>query len=501
MQLATGQARFSSGFRCVGRPAPASVRCRTAGLARGVGERPRLGHPVGVEAGSDSGADPGSGATAQAALVARARADDVGRLARLAAAVLPGGWSEAALSAEIARSDAGVWVARADGEVRAGAIARRAGDDVELLWIAVAPRARRRGLGAALVAIVADWARELGGRVLLEVRGDNAAARALYARAGFVVVGRRPRYYRDGEDALLLASVPSAEATPLKSSSKATAPGSADAPDAPALPLRVDAEVVRNEAEGGANHRLVLACPGFPGFAPGQFAMLSAGARTRAPRFDPLLPRPMAIYRARPTAGGAEVEILYKIHGRGTALLSEALPGQRVRLVGPLGTPFPRLPDGVRAVLVGGGTGIASLLELATRARARGPVSVLLGARSCEDLMGVEDFEGLAVALELATEDGSRGTRGLVTKLLEAALAADPDCVVHACGPTPMMRACAELAERRDVRCLVSLENTMACGFGVCLGCAAPLAEGGYALVCRRGPVFDSREVAWEGLP
>ena len=268
--------------------------------------------------------------------------------------------------------------------------------------------------------------------------------------------------------------------------------------------------MIRNEAEGGANRRLVLHCPGFGGFAPGQFAMLSAGARTSAPRFDPLLPRPMAIYRTRPVEDGAEVEILYKVHGRGTALLAEALPGQAVRLVGPLGTPFP-LPEGGRAaILVGGGTGTASLLELAARAAERGPVRVLLGARTSEDLMGTDDFEALGVRLDVATEDGSRGTSGRVTKLLEAALdetaetaetadTAKPE--VYACGPTPMMRACASIAEARGVRCLVSLENNMACGFGVCLGCAAPLSEGGFALVCRQGPVFDGQQVAWEGLP
>lgn len=267
------------------------------------------------------------------------------------------------------------------------------------------------------------------------------------------------------------------------------------------LPLRVDAEVVRNEVAGGANRRLVLACPGFGDFAPGQFVMLSAGARTSAPRFDPLLPRPMAIYRARSQERGAHVEILYKIHGRGTALLAEALPRQHVRLVGPLGTPFALPPAGQRAVLVGGGTGTASLLELARRALEQGPVSVLLGASGREDLMGVADFEALDLELSVATEDGSRGTRGLVTCLLEPVLDAHPGAVVYACGPTPMMRACAELAERRGRPCQVSLENTMACGFGVCLGCAIPLVEGGYALLCRRGPVFESSRVAWAGLP
>ena len=139
--------------------------------------------------------------------------------------------------------------------------------------------------------------------------------------------------------------------------------------------------MIRNEAEGGANRRLVLHCPGFGDFAPGQFAMLSAGARTSAPRFDPLLPRPMAIYRTRPVEGGAEVEILYKIHGRGTALLAEAEVDAEVRVVGPLGVGFALPEDGEHAILIGGGTGIASLYGLAREASERGPVTVILGAR------------------------------------------------------------------------------------------------------------------------
>jgi len=269
------------------------------------------------------------------------------------------------------------------------------------------------------------------------------------------------------------------------------------------LPLRIDARVLSNQAEveGGANWRMTLHCPGFGDFAPGQFVMLSAGALTAVRRHDPLLPRPMAIYRTVAFAGGADVEVLYKVHGRGTALLAEAQVGECVRLIGPLGTPFPMPEAGQRAILVGGGTGIASLYELTVRARAASQVEVLLGARSSGDLMGDADFEGLGVELRIATEDGSRGSRGLVTALLETALDASPGALVYACGPTPMMRACAEICETRGVRCVVSLENTMACGFGVCLGCAAPLAEGGFALVCRRGPIFDSAEVAWEGLP
>ncbi len=261
----------------------------------------------------------------------------------------------------------------------------------------------------------------------------------------------------------------------------------------PRVPLRVDAEVVANVVEGGVNRRLRLAVPDWPGFEPGQFVMLSPGARGSGERDDPLLPRPMAVYREDSGA----VEILYKIHGRGTALLADARAGQRVRMLGPLGRGFPLPEAGSRALLVGGGTGIASLYELALRAAQRAEVSVLLGARSADDLMGREDFAALGVALRVATEDGSEGTHGRVTDLLREELGRGPT-PVYACGPTPMMRAASELAGAAGVTAYVSLENPMACGFGVCLGCAAPLAEGGFALVCRDGPVFAAAAVDWE---
>jgi ribosomal-protein-alanine N-acetyltransferase len=139
--------------------------------------------------------------------------DRVG-LAGLAAAVLPEGWDERALEAELVRPGAGVWVARAGSDICGGVIARSSGAEVELLWLAVAEPARRSGTGARLVGAVVTWAHASAASVVLEVRSSNRAARQLYARAGFVVVGRRPRYYRDGEDALLLACAPPEEATP-----------------------------------------------------------------------------------------------------------------------------------------------------------------------------------------------------------------------------------------------------------------------------------------------
>jgi dihydroorotate dehydrogenase electron transfer subunit len=265
-------------------------------------------------------------------------------------------------------------------------------------------------------------------------------------------------------------------------------------------PLRAVAEVVTNRDEGAGNHRIVLRVPGWPGFAPGHFVMLSPGALAGVERSDPLLPRPMAVYRARASNGAAEVEILYKVSGRGTALLADTLAGQRVRFLGPLGVAWPEPAPGETALLVGGGTGIASLYELAARLAGR-DARVLLGARSARELMGRDDFASLDVPIDVATEDGSEGVTGRVTALLEPALESETPLRIYACGPTPMMRACAELAAAKECACFVSLENNMACGFGVCLGCAVPVNRGGYALVCREGPVFDAVSIDWDALP
>ena len=185
------------------------------------------------------------------------------------------------------------------------------------------------------------------------------------------------------------------------------------------IPIRARARVVANQADAGG-HRLVLEIPDWPGSNPGQFLMLGAGAETGTPRIDPLLRRPMAVYRDlgrvvgaadtrdAPAAAPACIEMLYRVVGRGTTLLSEAQPGQSIFLVGPLGHGFPLEPGAAPALLVGGGTGIASLYELAKALAALGrPVRVLLGARSESDLIGLRDFESLDVELECTTEDGS----------------------------------------------------------------------------------------------
>ena len=298
----------------------------------------------------------------------------------------------------------------------------------------------------------------------------------------------------------------------------------------PRPPTRSRARVLAHLPEGNGR-RLRLAVPGWPGSLPGQFLMLGAGAEGGVIRRDPLLPRPMAVYRELGAAAVGEteddagsaarvIEVLYRVVGRGTALIADLREGERVPLVGPLGRGFQqvdpswaatisaagadRAAAGIDspALLVGGGTGVASLYEWARVLAARGRrVVVMLGARTAADLLGWSDFAALGVELVGTTEDGSVGNKGLVTGPLEARLREGGGATVYAVGPTPMMHACAVLAETNGADCFVSLENPMACGFGVCLGCAAPRRAGGFALVCRTGPVFDAREIDWMGLP
>ncbi len=246
-------------------------------------------------------------------------------------------------------------------------------------------------------------------------------------------------------------------------------------------PGTVSGRVLGRVLESGPT-RLVLEVPGWPGHRPGQFAML--GLTPELVHRDPLLPRPMAVYRGNASA----LEFRFKVVGRGTRIMAELAPGAVVSVLGPLGNGFAP-PDGP-ATLVGGGSGIASLYELA---EARSPgLRVLLGGRSRADILGLEDFEKLGVDLRLATDDGSLGERGFVTDLL-APRAGE---TVYACGPLGMMQRAHALAGEAGARCVVSLENNMACGFGVCLGCVVK-TPAGFRYVCTHGPVFESGTLGW----
>ena len=271
------------------------------------------------------------------------------------------------------------------------------------------------------------------------------------------------------------------------------------------------AQIAFNRSVAASYRHLGIAAPGFPErFAPGQFVMVRPPLVT-----DPLLPRAFSIYRISPDGGGAPiVEILYKILGKGTQYLSRMEPGREVEILGPLGNSFTVAPDLKTAILVAGGIGVPPISALATQIRnsqfAIRNLEVFLGGKTADDILCAKDFEAHGVSVHVTTEDGSLGTRGLVTDLLEPFLLSSREPraasremppAVFTCGPPGMLSAVARLAERCGVSCQTSVEANMACGFGACMGCAIEARSRGagpaYRLVCKDGPVFDSRELVW----
>lgn len=197
--------------------------------------------------------------------------------------------------------------------------------------------------------------------------------------------------------------------------------------------------------------------------------------------------------------------VLLKVFGRGTALLQAMQQGDPISVMGPLGRGFPA-PSGARTqLLVAGGVGLPPLhlhAREAVRAGLGERVEMFYGGRSATDLVLTDDLERWGITTTLATEDGSRGVHGRVTAPLLARLdraAADGEAVeILACGPTPMLEALRTLALARDVAAHLCLEEMMACGFGVCLGCAVPVyGAKPYEYCCTDGPVFEARKVRW----
>lgn len=237
---------------------------------------------------------------------------------------------------------------------------------------------------------------------------------------------------------------------------------------------------------------------------PGHFYMLGMpGARLS---HDPLLNRPISALDVRPGPDGAPAEILFLIKkvGRGTRLLGRVRPGDRLLCHGPLGRPFPDPPAGARLSLVGGGVGIAPLYLCAREWGRTAEVTLFYGGRTAAELPMAGAFAETGIRCgRLVTEDGSRGEAGLVTAPFADFANQGAVDLIYTCGPNPMMEAVFRIAAEQEIPVWVSMENRMGCGLGACLGCAIPVqTEGGTTMlrVCREGPVFDGRSIAWTAL-
>lgn len=238
------------------------------------------------------------------------------------------------------------------------------------------------------------------------------------------------------------------------------------------------------------------------GFQPGHFVAVAVGGENSAMG----LRRAFAIAGATPTGTFAgTVQFVVAEHGPGTRWLTRCSAGDVLDIVGPLGTPFP-LPNGpAGAVLVGGGYGSAPLIPLATALIANGsPVEFVLGAATASRLYGELTAKRTAGQVTVTTDDGSAGTKGLVTDVLPEAIERVNAEVVYACGPMPMLQAVGAIAQKHAIHAAVAVEESMACGIGVCMTCVLPVRgdDGKTRLVrsCVEGPVFDAARVRWNDV-
>jgi dihydroorotate dehydrogenase electron transfer subunit len=239
---------------------------------------------------------------------------------------------------------------------------------------------------------------------------------------------------------------------------------------------------------------------------PGQFAMIKPHDC-----YEPLLRRAMAYYRSALDVDARIVEFIYQVLGRGTQMLAGLKPGAGVDFLGSLGNTYDiEAARGREAVLVAGGVGSAALYMLAEELLEREiRTKLFIGGASRGDLCGLDDFIDLLSSDGVigATMDGSFGEKGLVTVPLEKYLKSRQSplgepIMIYACGPDAMLHRVSEIAEIYAIPAEISLESPMACGFGICVGCAvavkADCSEGFvYKKVCTDGPIFWSDELYW----
>lgn len=250
-----------------------------------------------------------------------------------------------------------------------------------------------------------------------------------------------------------------------------------------------DFKVIKNERLNYEYVILTLQHPDqLPPMQPGQFVEVRVdnGANT-------FLRRPISIHDIDEKAN--TMKLLVQEIGEGTRLMGQLKEGDTCNLVYPLGNSF-SLPEKPRVLLVGGGCGIAPLLFMGRHLKANGiEPQFLLGARTSEGLIALEAFKALG-AVHTTTEDGSTGTKGYVIHHPVMRTHEPAIDMIYTCGPEAMMKVVAKYAKNHGIKCEVSLENHMACGFGACLCCVADTLDG-HKCTCTDGPVFDSTYLKW----
>jgi dihydroorotate dehydrogenase electron transfer subunit len=255
-----------------------------------------------------------------------------------------------------------------------------------------------------------------------------------------------------------------------------------------------DSKIVSNKRETGDYFRVIFDAPEISQAAnPGQFVHVKIFGLG-----DRILRRPFSICDC---SSDGRLEILYKVVGEGTKFLSELKQGSICNLMGPNGTGFSN-PAGKIPVLVTGGYGSAATFMLSKTTPRKG--FFLAGAKTADDILLAEKYKANGFDVEIATDDGSVGEKGFVTKLLENFIKRNRNEIAnfafYSCGPEPMLLAVAGLLTQNGVDGELSLDRVMCCGVGACLACVVKIKSGDekgwrYSRTCIEGPVFKAGEI------
>ncbi len=248
-------------------------------------------------------------------------------------------------------------------------------------------------------------------------------------------------------------------------------------------------QVIENKALARDIFSIVILCPEIAEIAvPGQFVHILPESQT--------LRRPISICDTDKNAG--TLRIVFIVKGEGTKKISQAREGTLIDMLAPLGHGFTVNDNFKKVILIGGGIGTPPMLPLAKHYGEK--AVVISGFRNAEAVILQNDFRQTGAETILCTDDGSMGRNGFVTEPLKELLDRDSADAVYACGPMPMLKNIAAIANEKNVYCEVSLEERMGCGIGACLVCACKTMKDGeehFAHVCKNGPVFDAKEVIW----
>ncbi|MDD5431592.1 MAG: dihydroorotate dehydrogenase electron transfer subunit [Candidatus Omnitrophica bacterium] len=231
---------------------------------------------------------------------------------------------------------------------------------------------------------------------------------------------------------------------------------------------------------------------------PGQFIEIKVSDAA-----EPLLRRPLGIHSVK----GRNFKVLVEIKGQATKILSTRKVGEYLDVIGPLGNGFFLQPEtcNLQPILIAGGMGVAPLLFLAEKIvssvkfQVSGKPIILIGARTKNQILCEKEFKSLGCKVEIATDDGSKGFKGIATDLLVSFLETCnlKPATIFGCGPAPMLKALSGVAGDHRIPAQLSLEAHMACGIGACLGCVVN-TKNGFKRVCKEGPVFDAQEIVWD---